>query len=65
MKKLEVNQMENLQGGSSACFVAVFAYASAIKAFGDDQNEFTALGVGFALWGTYDVCAKSLSYQLI
>jgi hypothetical protein len=49
--------MENLQGGSSACFAAMFAYASAIKAFGDDQNEFTALGVGFALWGTYDACA--------
>jgi len=33
MKKLEVNQMENLKGGSSACFAAMFAYANAIKAY--------------------------------
>ncbi len=58
MKKLEVNQMENLQGGSSACFMAMYSYASAIKAYGDAPSSETAFAVGVALWGTYDACAE-------
>lgn len=57
--------MENLQGGSLAYFAAMFAYASAIKAFIDDPNEFTSLGLVLPFGELDDACAKSLSYQLI
>jgi hypothetical protein len=65
VKKLQVNQMENLQGGSLAYFAAMFAYASAIKAFIDDPNEFTSLGLVLPFGELDDACAKFLSYQLI
>jgi hypothetical protein len=57
MKKLEVNQMENLQGGSSACFAAMYAITAAIVSYQNDPSEWNLIQCGIA----YSVCVDTCS----
>lgn len=56
MKKLEVNQMENLQGGSSACFVAMATWAIALDKWSEEPSYQTSLALTAASVNMFDKC---------
>ena len=57
MKKLEVNQMENLQGGSGlGCFAAMAAQTAAVGAWGEDPNEINTIALVGATAAMFDAC---------
>jgi hypothetical protein len=56
MKKLEVNQMENLQGGSSECMLSMFAYTDSLFTYNHDQSNWNLTMVGVAFGGMMSAC---------
>ena len=56
MKKLEVNQMENLQGGASGCFAACALWAVALDKWGEDPSFQNSLTLSAATANMFDKC---------